>query len=117
MTTLPHSHVLAPILTLAALLLVPDNAAAAEQPAPRPTLSDKDQSRWSINFTPVLVAPHNEFKWGGGADPELKYTIDLGGARLSAGTRFGFYYAKNLFGATVMPTLRVMVPVGALEPY
>jgi hypothetical protein len=36
---------------------------------------------------------------------------------LSAGGRVGSYYAKNLFGVTVMPTLRIMVPVGPLEPY
>jgi hypothetical protein len=41
----------------------------------------------------------------------------LGAARLSAGVRAGAYYAKNLFGTTLMPTLRVTVPVGPVEPY
>src|SRR3954466_15218850 len=26
-------------------------------------------------------------------------------------------YAKNLFSVTVMPTLRLMVPIGSFEPY
>jgi hypothetical protein len=96
---------LAPILVLA-LLLLPKVAAAAE-----------NKSGWSINFTPVVLFPTNDYRFGGGADPELKYTLDLGGARLSAGGRVGSYYAKNMFGMTVMPTLRLMVPVGPLEPY
>jgi hypothetical protein len=97
---------LAPLLAVASLL-VSDSAAAA----------DEDQSAWSINFTPVLIFPKGEYGWGGGADPELKYTLDLGKARLSAGARVGAYYAKNLFGLTAMPTMRMMVPVGDLEPY
>lgn len=83
------------------------NAAAAEQ----------DRSGWSFNFTPVLMVPHGEYRWGGGADPELKYTLDLGGALLSAGARTSGHYAKNMFGMTVMPTLRLTVPVGPVEPY
>lgn len=93
--------------TLVATLLVTPNVARAEE----------DHSGWSLNFTPVLVAPHHGYRWGGGADPELKYTIDRDGARLSAGLRVGGYYARNLFGVTVMPTLRITVPVGRVEPY
>jgi hypothetical protein len=93
-----------PMLALAVLLL-PGLAAA------------QNKSGWSINFTPVVLFPKDEYRFGGGADPELKYTLDLGGARLSAGGRVGTYYAKNLFGVTVMPTLRLMVPVGPVEPY
>jgi hypothetical protein len=99
-------RVLATILTVASLL-VSDSATAA----------DEDHSGWSINFTPVLIFPKHEYRWGGGADPELKYTLDLGKARLSGGARIGAYYARNLFGVTAMPTLRMMVPVGAVEPY
>lgn len=99
-------HTLTPILTVAALL-VSDSAAAA----------DEDHSGWSLNLTPVLIFPKDEYRLGGGADPELKYTLDMGKARLSAGARIGAYYAKNLFGVTAMPTLRMMVPVGDLEPY
>jgi hypothetical protein len=95
---------LAPILALA-LLLLPRGAAA------------EDHSGWSFNMTPVLLLPKNEYRFGGGTDPELKYTLDLGGARLSAGGRVGGYYARNQFGVTVMPTVRLMVPVGAVEPY
>ncbi|HEY3746441.1 MAG TPA: hypothetical protein VGL17_09385 [Gemmatimonadaceae bacterium] len=80
-------------------------------------LDEKDKSGWSVNFTPVLVTPHNNYRLGGGVDPELKYTLDRGGVRLSAGLRVGAYYAKNLFGITTMPTLRLMVPVGPVEPY
>src|SRR5437016_3123091 len=94
------------ILIFAALLLFANVAAAAEK-----------HSGWSINLTPVLILPSGEDRFGGGFDPELKYTVDLGGARLSAGGRVGAYYARNLFGVTVMPTLRVMVPVGHFEPY
>lgn len=79
--------------------------------------SAQDASGWSLNFTPVLFFPKDQSRLGGGADPELKYTLDLGHARLSAGSRVGTYYAKNLFGVTVMPTLRLMVPVGPVEPY
>ena len=78
---------------------------------------EEDQSGWSINFTPVVIFPKDDHGWGGGADPELKYTLDLGGAHLSAGTRVGAYYARDLFGVTAMPTLRMTVPVGPMEPY
>jgi hypothetical protein len=37
--------------------------------------------------------------------------------RLSVGGRISGHYAKNLFGFTAMPTLRVMVPIGPVEPY
>jgi hypothetical protein len=65
----------------------------------------------------VLILPEDGYGWGGGADPELKQTWDLGWGRLSAGGRLGAYYAKNQFGATLMPTVRLTVPVGSLEPY
>jgi hypothetical protein len=110
-----------------AALLFPGIAAAADDPAvddgaasaaSDATANDDDyRSPWSINFTPVLILPKDEYRWGGGADPELKYTFDLGGAYLSAGGRVGAYYAKNLFGTMAMPTLRVMVPIGPVEPY
>ena len=77
----------------------------------------QNKSGWSLNFTPVLLFPKGDYRFGGGADPELKYTLDFGGARLSAGARIGAYYAKNLFGVTAMPTLRLSVPVGPFEPY
>lgn len=93
------------LIGLAALLL-PQVATAAE-----------DLSGWSLNFTPVLVLPEDGYRLGGGTDPELKYTYDLGSAHLSVGGRVGGYYAKNLFGVTAMPTLRVMVPLGPVEPY
>ena len=89
-----------------AVLFFPRLAAAAE-----------NNSGWSINFTPIVIFPKGEYRFGGGADPELKYTLDLGGVRLSAGARVGGYYANNLFGVTVMPTLRLTVPVGPVEPY
>ncbi len=95
-----------PVLVLAALLLSARVAAAEE-----------NHSGWSINFTPVLILPSGDNRFGGGVDPEVKYTIDLGEARLSAGGRVGAYYAKNLFGVTVMPTLRLTVPLGRVEPY
>lgn len=98
-------HALTASVVLAALL-VPGSALAQE-----------DKSSWSLNFTPVLLAPHRDDRWGGGVDPEVKYTLDRGGVRLSAGLRVGGYYAKNLFGITAMPTLRLMVPVGRVEPY
>ena len=91
--------------------------AAAMSLAPMGVAADARPSGWSVNFTPVLLLPEDNYRLGGGADPELKYTLDLGGARLSAGARVGAYYAKNLFGMTMMPTLRLMVPVGPVEPY
>jgi hypothetical protein len=97
---------LSSLLAIVALLLLPKAAAAQE-----------NRSGWSINFTPVLLMPEDDYRLGGGADPELKYTLDLGGALLSAGARAGGYYAKNMFGMTVMPTLRLTVPVGPVEPY
>ena len=89
-----------------AVLLLPQIATAAE-----------DASGWDLNFTPVLVLPEGSYRLGGGTDPELKYTYDLGGTHFSLGGRVGGYYAKNLFGVTVMPTLRVAVPLGPVEPY
>lgn len=97
-------HLLAPMFAIA--LLLSANSAAAEH-----------RTGWSINLTPVLLVPDGKYDWGGGADPELKFTQDLGGARSSAGGRIGAYYAKNQFGLTVMPTLRLVVPVGPVEPY
>ena len=94
------------VLVLAALLLSAHVAAAEE-----------NHSGWSMNFTPVLILPKGNDNFGGGVDPEVKYTLDLGEARLSAGGRVGTYYAKNLFSVTAMPTLRVTVPIGPLEPY
>lgn len=79
--------------------------------------AEPNKSGWSINFTPVVTFPDREYRFGGGADPELKYTLDLGGARLSAGGRVSAHYAKNLFGITMMPTLRLTMPVGPVEPY
>lgn len=86
------------------------------EPPARPAVEGK-YSGFSLNFTPVLLAPRNDERLGGGADPELKYTLDRGAVRLSAGLRVGAYYAKNLFGVTAMPTLRLLVPVGPVEPY
>jgi hypothetical protein len=102
-----------------ALLLSPP-VGAAEEPAVQAAAAGeapKDHLGWSINTTPVLILPEDGFGWGGGADPELKYTLALGPARVSVGGRVGFYYAKDQFGVSAMPTLRLMVPVGALEPY
>ena len=79
--------------------------------------AEQNRSGWSLNLTPVLLFAHRDYRFGGGADPELKYTVDLGKVRLSAGGRIGVYYAKNLFGLTAMPTLRVAMPTGNLEPY
>lgn len=83
----------------------------------KPAAAMPNQSGWSINFTPVLMFADDRYRFGGGADPELKYTLDLGGARLSAGGRVSGHYAKNLFGMTFMPTLRLTMPVGPVEPY
>jgi hypothetical protein len=102
----PSRSALGLTMVLAALLLQPQVAAA-----------DENHSGWSLNLTPVLILPTNAYHFGGGVDPELKYSFDLGGARLSAGGRVGAYYAKNLFSVTVMPTLRLMVPMGSVEPY
>jgi hypothetical protein len=100
-----YRQALGSALTLA-MLLLPRVGAAADS-----------KSGWSTNLTPVLIFAKNQYRFGGGADPELKYTLDLGGARLSAGARVGGYYARNLFGLMVMPTIRLMVPVGPVEPY
>jgi hypothetical protein len=110
---------------LALTLLISTRVEAAEEGvgvvrtvSPRAvTEARSDRSGWSFNATPVLVLPKNGYRWGGGADPELKYTLDLRWTRLSAGGRVGAYYAKNQFGVSLMPTVRVMVPLGAIEPY
>ena len=88
------------------LLLVSSVASAAER-----------SDGWSLNFTPTVIFPKGEYRFGGGLDPEVKYTYDVAGIRLSAGGRISGYYARNLFGFSAMPTLRVMVPIGPLEPY
>ena len=105
--------------SMLALLLSP-RVGAAQEPAvqaPAAGQSPKDHSGWSINATPVLIPPDDGYGWGGGADPELKYTLDLGPARVSLGGRVGIYYANDQFGVSAMPTLRLIVPVGAFEPY
>lgn len=45
----------------------------------------------SINLTPVLLMSDDKYDLGGGVDPEVKYTLDFGGPRLSAGARLGGY--------------------------
>lgn len=106
------NHLILVCVLVLAALATPRSAEAAET---KDML--ENSSGWSINFTPVLLFPRGRYGYGGGADPELKYKLDLGGARLSAGTRVGAYYAKDLFGLTLMPTLRLTVPVGPFEPY
>ena len=105
---------------LALALLVSPRVAAAEDHVAVDAAAGAppaDHSGWSFNATPVLIVPKDGYRWGGGADPELKYTLDLGWARVSGGGRVGAHYAKNQFGLTAMPTARLMVPVGAVEPY
>ena len=97
-------RLLAPSLGLAALL------------ATAPASADEGPG-WSLNFTPVVLLPKDDYHVGGGVDPEVRYSRDLGALRWSTGGRVGAYYAKNLFGVTVMPTLRVALPLGAVEPY
>ncbi len=104
-TARTHRHSLGLTLAFAGLLLDARSAAA------------QDESGLSLNFTPVIVLPKDGYRLGGGADPELKYTLDLGDARLSFGGRVGAYYAKNLFGVTLMPTLRLTVPAGPIDSY
>jgi hypothetical protein len=101
-----------------ALLASPRIAAADDHLAVQAAGAvEESHSGWSFNATPVLIVPKDGYRWGGGVDPELKYTLDLGRVRLSGGGRVGAHYAKSQFGVTVMPTVRLMVPVGALEPY
>jgi hypothetical protein len=89
-----------------ALLLVPALASA-----------DEDRSGWSFRFTPVIVPSMHGYDVGGGVDPEIGYTVDRGSVRIGAGLRVGGYYATSLFGVVAMPTLRLTVPVGPVEPY
>jgi len=95
----------APALALAALI-APTSAHAAET-----------HSGWSWNFTPVLILPKGGHNVGGGIDPEVQYTLDQGAVRWSAGLRVGGYYANDLLGVTTMPTARLAVPLGPVEPY
>lgn len=108
---------LASILSLP--LLSPGAARAAELAARAAGTVEapSDGTGWSVNATPVLILPEDGHAWGGGADPELKYTHRVGAARVSVGGRLGLYYARDQFGVSAMPTLRLMVPLGALEPY
>jgi len=130
-------HAVATSLAFAALATSGVAAAQDEQPSPNLPATTEETARdrgeggakvnadadappksaWSFNFTPVLMMPEGDYRLGGGVDPELKYTLDRGGVRLSAGLRVGGYYAKNLFGITTMPTIRLTVPVGPVEPY
>jgi hypothetical protein len=99
---------LGPLLALAVLLL-PGLAAAVDRAGNR--------TGWVANFTPVVLFARGDYRFGGGADPELRYCFDYDRVRLSAGGRVGAYYARNLFGVTAMPTLRLTVPIGPVEPY
>jgi hypothetical protein len=113
-------NTLAKIVSALAISFAPATALAADHVVDEGAATEHDDTlstRWNINLTPVLVLPKGEYRWGGGADPELRYTVDLHGAYLSAGVRVGAYYAKNLFATTAMPTMRFMVPVGRFEPY
>jgi hypothetical protein len=114
------THRVLGMMLLVASLLVPMAASADEIDVTDQGEQigiDPVQDGWSLNLTPVLLLPEGNYRLGGGADPEIKYTVDLGRARLSAGARIGAYYAKNLFGMTLMPTLRLTMPVGPVEPY
>ncbi|MFO0582524.1 MAG: hypothetical protein U0229_09645 [Anaeromyxobacter sp.] len=104
-----HARVTMAGLLLALSALLAPALAAAEGPPNR--------TGWVANFTPVLILAHGDDRFGGGADPEVRYCLDLGGVRVSAGARVGVYYAKNVLGVTAMPTLRLTVPVGRVEPY
>ncbi len=92
---------------LAVALLFGSNLASAEE----------DRSGWNLRFTPVIVPSMRGYDVGGGIDPEIGYTLDRGAARVGAGLRVGGYYATSLFGIEAMPTLRLTVPVGPVEPY
>jgi hypothetical protein len=108
------------VATSLALALLLPGVATAQEDKPAESLKFKpgeDKSSWSLNFTPVLILPNGGYHLGGGVDPELKYTLDRGGVRLGAGARVGGYYAKNLFGITAMPTIRLTIPVGPVEPF
>lgn len=100
------------LLLVLSAVLTPRVARAAD-----PVDGTKSYARWSLNMTPVLLPRSNGYRVGGGVDPELKYTDDRGVVRLSAGFRMGGYYAKNRYGLVAMPTLRITVPVGPVEPY
>lgn len=76
----------------------------------------EDFTGWSVNLTPVLIVSGDD-DLGGGMDPEVQYTTDLGSSRLGAGLRIGGYYARERFGVVYSPTLRLTVPVGKMEPY
>lgn len=78
--------------------------------------ADDDFTGWSVNLTPVLVVSGDD-DLGGGMDPEVQYTTDMGGSRLGAGLRVGGYYAEERFGIVYSPTLRLTIPVGRIEPY
>jgi hypothetical protein len=105
------------LLTLA-LLASPHAQATENQVAARAAdpVIKRDHTGWSFNATPVLIVPENGYGWGGGADPEVKYTFAFGWARLSAGARIGAYYAADQFGLSATPTVRAMVPIGNFEP-
>lgn len=96
-----------PLRLIFACSLIATNAAAAHG----------SHEGWSSNFTPVLIAPKGGSDIGGGVDPEVKYTLDSGAVRWSGGVRVGGYYAYDLFGVTLMPTLRMTAPIGPVEPY
>lgn len=100
-------------------LSIPGAALAAES-ASASTLNQtptRSYTGWSLNFTPAVIGPKGGHGWGGGLDPEVKYTVDSGAARISAGLRVGGYYANDLWGLMAMPTLRVTAPIGPVEPY
>lgn len=78
--------------------------------------ASEEQSGWSIHLTPVLVVTGDD-DLGGGFDPEIRYTHDMGGVRLGAGWRLGGYYARERFVIVQTPTLRLEIPVGRIEPY
>jgi hypothetical protein len=115
--TVALGALLSPGLALADEAKLPEVATLGEDKYRGAAASHEDKSGWRLNFTPVLLMPEGDHRLGGGVDPELNYTVDRGGVRLGAGLRVGGYYAKNQLGITTMPTVRLMVPVGPVEPY
>ena len=71
---------------------------------------------WQFNFTPSLTV-NKGYDVGVGVDPELRYNEKAGPVFLSAGGRAGIYYAQNLFGVTVMPTVQLTVPYEKFDTY
>lgn len=104
------------LFSLAALccaLCLPAGSARAQVP-------DTPAWRSNVGFVSsigIAVLVPDEGSAGFGLEPTLRYGIPTGPVIIAPGARLGGYYLSERVIGTLMPTLRVTLPLGPLAPF